>query len=97
MFQTSDLLVIVIVPLHRVLYTLNKALDTFSCALSLPRLKALALANLEFLIHLHFGSVQLRGILEQHFELLDANVCRLCYLVNELLSSLLLTCRLFIG
>jgi hypothetical protein len=97
LFQTSDLLVIVLVPLLRVLYTLNEALDTFWCALSLPRLKTLALAYLEFLIHLHFGSVQLRGILEQHFVLLDTNVCRLCYLINELLSSLLLTCRLFIG
>lgn len=97
LLQTSDLLVIVLVPLLRVLNTLNEPLDTFRCALSLPRLKALALAYLEFLIHLHFGSVQICGILEEHFVLLDTYVCWLCYLVNEFLSSLLLACRLFIG
>jgi hypothetical protein len=89
LFKASNLLEIILIPLLRVLNTFNEPLDSFRSAVSLQRFNTLALVYLELLIHVHFGSVEISGIFEQHFVLLDTNVCRLCYLVNEFLSLLL--------
>jgi hypothetical protein len=89
LLKPSDLLEIVLILLLRILNTLNEPLDSFRCAVSLQRFNTLALVYLELLIHVHFTSVEISEIFEQHFVLLDANVCGLCYLVNEFLSLLL--------
>jgi hypothetical protein len=64
LLKASDFLEIVLIPLLRVLNTLNEPLDSFRCAVSFQRLNTLALVNLEFLIHVHFGSVEISGIFE---------------------------------